>query len=144
VDLKSVKYAGLVEAVKSQRGKVVVVDVWADFCPPCKAAFPHLLELHQKYGTQGLTCLSVSVDLPEGKAGALKFLVGKNATIPNFWLDEPEEVWQNRWDINGPPLVFVFDRQGRRAGKFYTDPTRPAYTQEDIENLVKKLLQAKP
>jgi len=144
VELKSVKYGALVEAVKAQRGKVVVVDVWGDFCPPCKAAFPHLLELDKKYGSQGLTCISVAVDPPEGKGGALKFLEKLNATIPNYWLDEHESVWQNRWDINGPPLVFVFDRQGRRAGKFYSGPTNEPYTHEDIEKLVTKLLQAKP
>ncbi len=142
VELKIVKYAGLVEAVKAQRGKVVVVDVWADWCPNCKIAFPHLVELHRKHASEGLVCVSVTLDTPDKQNVALDFLQKKNATFPNYLLDEPQGVWQSRWDIVGPPLIFVFDRQGRRAGKFNDDGNHP-YTHEDIEKLVLQLLPIK-
>jgi hypothetical protein len=98
--------------------------------------------MHQKYRDKGLVCMSVSLDEAPGKQDALKFLIEKKATLTNFWLDEDGEVWQNRFNVIAPPLIYVFNKEGRRAAKFYS-PDKP-YTHEDVENLVNKLLQAKP
>src|ERR1051325_927484 len=76
VELKAARYGDIGKAIRGHRGKVVVVDIWADFCAPCKQAFPHLVEMHHKYGKEGLVCVSVTVD-PDLTAGALKFLKGK-------------------------------------------------------------------
>jgi hypothetical protein len=100
--------------------------------------------MHRKYGSQGVVCLSVSVDQPTMRDKALGFLKEQQADFPNYWLNEEAPVWQERFNINGPPAVFVFDRDGRRAGKFDTsDPDKP-YTYADVEALVKELLKAKP
>lgn len=97
--------------------------------------------MHQKYGKDGLVCMSVTVDDKEEMKAALSFLQKVNATFPNFLLNEDVEVWQTRWNINGPPAVFVFDRAGRRAAKFDTsDPDKP-YGHEDVEKVVRQLLQ---
>lgn len=142
VELQAVKYDALKAAVRARHGKVVVVDIWADFCIPCKKAFPHLLDLQRRYEKDGLVCLSLTVDPADKRAGALKFLQKENATIANYWLDEKEAVWQDRFDIGGPPAVFVFDRQGRRAAKFDSnDPDKP-FDHTDVEKLVRQLLAA--
>ena len=80
VELKDVKYSGLIEAVKAQRGKVVLVDVWATFCPPCMKNYPHVLKLQQELAAKGLVCISVSVDLPNKKNAAQEFLQKQNST----------------------------------------------------------------
>jgi thiol-disulfide isomerase/thioredoxin len=54
VQLQIVKRKGLDEELKKLRGQVVVLDVWADFCRPCKQEFPHLVALHKKYAGKGL------------------------------------------------------------------------------------------
>lgn len=148
VELKSVKYRELIEAVKSQRGKVVAVDVWATWCPPCMQHFPHLVGLHRKYKDQGLVCMSVSLDLmlypQDGKQRSEKFLTEKQATFPNFLLEGADAVLDEKWRTGGPPLWFVFDRQGRRAGKFTSDDAANPLDYEEIDQLVLKLLQAKP
>ena len=43
-------------------GKVVLVDFWASWCGPCKASFPALNRLHEKYGAKGLVIIGVGVD----------------------------------------------------------------------------------
>jgi thiol-disulfide isomerase/thioredoxin len=144
VDLRVVKYDALTDAIKAQKGKVVVVDVWADFCPPCKKEFPNLVALHQRYAKDGLVCISVAVDAPKRRDDALKFLTKTNATFANFLIDEKPEVWQDKWKINGPPAVFVFGRDGKRAGKFDSNDPDQHYTYEDIEKLVKDLLRDNP
>ncbi|HWG48030.1 MAG TPA: TlpA disulfide reductase family protein [Gemmataceae bacterium] len=140
IELKAVKYADLGNAVRAQRGKVVVIDVWANFCIPCKREFHNLVELHRQYADKGLVCMSVSLDQPERKDAALKFLKKANAAFSNFWLDEKATVWQERWKITGPPAVFVFDRQGKRAGKFDSENEDKPWSYEDVKTLIQKLL----
>jgi len=144
VTLETVKYPDLCKAVRAQRGKVVVVDVWADFCVPCKREFPHLVALHEKYAGAGLVCMSVAVDEVKQQPAALAFLRKQQAAFANYLLDEEFGYWQDKFDINGPPAVFVFDRANRRAGKFdYTDPNKQ-FTYADVEKLVQQLLRDEP
>jgi hypothetical protein len=95
--------------------------------------------------------MSVSLHKLHNKDGALKFLNKAGSELANFLLDEKEEVWQTRWDTQGIPLYFVFDRAGRRAGKFCQankkskeDESYPDFSHEEIEKLVTELLKAKP
>src|SRR5438874_7926801 len=53
VKLEVVKWPGLEKVIASYKGKVVVIDIWADFCIPCKKEFPHFVELHRKYAKDG-------------------------------------------------------------------------------------------
>lgn len=146
--LKTVDYRNLVEEVKSQRGKVVAVDVWATWCPPCMKNFPHLVGLHQKYKDQGLVCVSVSLDLSvypqDGKMRSEKFLTEKKATFPNYLLEDPIKVLEENWKTSGPPVWFVFDRQGRRVGKFTSDDQDRPIDYDAIDKLLVQLLQSKP
>src|SRR4051812_28946432 len=87
-----VKYDGLKEAVLRQRGKVVVVDFWADTCIPCKRNMPHLVELANEYRDKGLAVITVSIDQvkedPDVKERLEKFLTRiKATTFTNLLLD---------------------------------------------------------
>ena len=113
IDVKVVKYDGLVDIVNQYRGKVIVVDFWAHWCDPCKAEFPHLVALHEKFAGQGLVAISVSFDEPKDKAKVLKFLQEKKATFTNVILDESQDIWLPKFHIYGPPAVFVFNREGK-------------------------------
>lgn len=144
VDLKAVKYADLGKAIRDLKGKVVVVDIWATWCVPCKREFPHLVALHDKYAADGLVCVSVSADPAAKRDKALEFLTARKASFPNYLLDEEMTFAFDRWDIKGIPAVFVFRRDGKRAAKFSNDdPDKPFGYEKDIEPLVRTLLAAK-
>jgi thiol-disulfide isomerase/thioredoxin len=143
VKLAAVTYDQLAEAVRSLRGKVVVVDAWATYCVPCMKEFPNLVRLERTYAQDGLVCISVSVDSPKRQDAALKFLQRQKAAFANYLLTEDPPVWPDRWNVKGVPVVFVFDREGRRAAKFDNDEPHQ-FTYEDVEALVKKLLAAQP
>ncbi|HTU19700.1 MAG TPA: TlpA disulfide reductase family protein, partial [Gemmataceae bacterium] len=64
---RPITYADLGKLVRSQRGKVIVVDFWSLDCIPCMREFPHLVELHKKYSAQGLAAMSVSLDNGDDK-----------------------------------------------------------------------------
>jgi thiol-disulfide isomerase/thioredoxin len=141
VNLEVVKYAQLVDAVHAQRGKVVVLDVWGTFCAPCKKEFPKLVELHRRFAQAGLVCMSVSVDEVGARARALQFLQSQGATFANYLLDEDAALWQQRWRLESVPVVFVFDRAGRRAGKFASDDPNRQFTYEEVIRLVEDLMR---
>src|SRR5579863_6480737 len=113
VQLRVVKYDGLCDAINGLKGQVVVVDIWANWCHPCKAVFPHLVELHEKYAKDGLKAVSVSLDFPPDTAEVVKFLQSHRAHFANYLLDVDQETWQQKFHTYGPPLVFVFGRDGK-------------------------------
>ena len=121
VRLDTVRYADLAAEVKGLHGKVVLVDVWGSFCAPCKEKFPAVVALHGKYVGRGLAVVSVSVDSPDdadARAAARDFLVRQKATFRNVILSDTAEVWQAKWKIDGPPLLFLFDKAGRLTGRW--------------------------
>lgn len=115
-----VKYDGLGQAVLQNRGKVVLVDFWGDFCFPCKKAFPHMVDLHRKHAAEGLAVIAVAVDplddpieRKEVLQRQLEFLRKQGADFTNLALDESPNLWQEKLGIKAVPALFVFDRQGR-------------------------------
>src|SRR6267378_8449515 len=105
----------LLNRLQKQRGKVVILDLWASWCAPCRMTFPHLVEMHNKYADRGVVCMSVSVDEPEDKGKALQFLQSQNATFANYLLDDGP-AGMHYFGVNGIPAVFVYDRDGKKSG----------------------------
>jgi thiol-disulfide isomerase/thioredoxin len=141
VELKPIKYDALIDLVKQNQGKVVVVDFWADFCIPCKREFPNLVRMARQYKDQGLVAVSVALDDPadeKAKARALKFLQAQRAAFTNVLLDEQPEVWQKKLDVDGPPVVYVFSRTGRLEKKFTGE-----VNYREVEELAVRLLKEK-
>jgi hypothetical protein len=69
--------------------------------------------MHKKYAKDGLVALSVSVDDPADmpvRERALTFLRKQKAAFTNVLLDEKPEVFQTKLKIDGPPCVYIFDR----------------------------------
>jgi peroxiredoxin len=99
--------------------------------------------MHQKYAAEGVVCISVSVDALKDQEKTLKFLTAQKANFQNFLLDEKWELWQDRWNLDGgPPITFVFDREGRRVSKFFND-AKNQYEFEDVDKVVQELLKSK-
>jgi thiol-disulfide isomerase/thioredoxin len=140
IHVDKIRYADLGKLVRSHVGKIVVVDFWADFCIPCKREFPHLVALHNKYKNDGVVAISVALDNPADMAAReriIAFLEKQQAGgLTNLQLDEPSDLWQQKLSIDGPPCVFVFNREGRIAGKW---DDKVDY--EEIEKRVAELLK---
>ncbi|HEV8061613.1 MAG TPA: TlpA disulfide reductase family protein [Gemmataceae bacterium] len=143
VTLKPIKYQQLIDAVKAQKGNVVVVDVWATYCAPCKKEFPSFVKLHERRAKDGVVCISVCVDSKDLQGEALKYLKKQNATSTNYWLDEEPDLWAGKWKVKkGVPLAFVFDRQGKIAKKFDNENDKAdPFTYDDVNKVVDGLLK---
>ena len=68
-------------------GKVVILDFWATWCPPCKAEIPGFVELQKKYGDKGLVIVGVSLD-EKGPAVVKPFMQQFGVNYPIVMGDE--------------------------------------------------------
>jgi cytochrome c biogenesis protein CcmG/thiol:disulfide interchange protein DsbE len=92
------------------RGKVVLLNFWATWCPPCKAEMPDLDALHRAYGeTQGLVVLGVNLQEPVDTVAP--FVRDRNLSFP-ILLDTDGRVTSDLFHVRPLPTTFIIDRQG--------------------------------
>jgi cytochrome c biogenesis protein CcmG, thiol:disulfide interchange protein DsbE len=93
------------------KGKVVLVNVWASWCEPCRDELPLLQRTHERLTSQGGTVLGIDVkeDSGAGLAAAREF----GLTYPN--LRDPDGAYVRDFGQTGYPETYVLDRRGRVA-----------------------------
>jgi peroxiredoxin len=92
------------------RGRVVVLNVWATWCLPCREEIPQLEALHRQVAADSVTLIGVSVDAPGSGAEVQEFMTAQGMSYP-VWLD-PEHQFSLAFLTMGVPETFVIDRQG--------------------------------
>jgi peroxiredoxin len=95
-------------ALKDLRGKVVLVNFWATWCPPCRKEMPDLQSLYKKYKDKGLVILAVS---DEESAKVKPFVAEQDVKYP-ILLDPGKKVGE-LFQVQGIPRTFVYDRSGK-------------------------------
>ena len=98
-------------------GKVVLVEFWATWCPPCRGTLGWLGELKKRFGDR-LTVLAIAVESEEPNVRKLTETLGLPLTCA---MGSPE-IARAFGDISAVPTLFLFDRTGRTAGAFYGAP----------------------
>jgi len=109
--------AGRPATLADYRGKVVLVNVWATWCGPCRVEMPSMQRLYQKLAGTDFRIAAVSVDgdlfHPEGsqdRAGILAFAKGMGLTFDI--LHDPSGAIRNNYQTTGVPESFLVDRDG--------------------------------
>ncbi len=97
------------------RGKVVFLNLWATWCPPCIAEMPSIEALHRRFRDQGLVVLAVSAD-SNGAAAVAPVVEELGITFPV--LLDPEGTLPPRYGVTGYPETFVIGRDGRVVEHF--------------------------
>jgi thiol-disulfide isomerase/thioredoxin len=97
------------------RGKVVLVNLWATWCVPCREEMPALDRLQASRGGQDFTVLAVAQDRA-GRAKVEKFLADIKATRLSPYLDTSMKSGR-AWGVYGLPTTILIDRQGREVGR---------------------------
>jgi peroxiredoxin len=95
------------------RGKVVLVNFWATWCPPCRKELPSMERLWRQFKDAGLVVLGVNV----GETGDEVFAFSNGLETPLTFpllLDEDSRVAQS-WPVTGLPTTYLVDKQGRIA-----------------------------
>jgi cytochrome c biogenesis protein CcmG, thiol:disulfide interchange protein DsbE len=103
----------------SFRGDVVLLNIWATWCPPCVREMPALQRLHEELEPQGLRIIAVSVDAVAGALGAFGQPGGDVAEFRDDFgitftvLHDPSGRIQSLYQVNGLPTTYLIDRDGR-------------------------------
>ncbi len=95
-------------ALKDLKGKVVLVNFWATWCPPCRKEMPDLNGLYKTFEKKGLVVLSISDENPEK---VLPYV--KEHPVEYPILLDPGDVTEKAYHIEGIPKSFVYDRDGK-------------------------------
>ena len=110
---------GKTSTLKELRGKVVVVNFWATWCPPCRKEMPDLETLYKQFKDQGLVILAIS---DEDGSKVRPFVAEQKVTYPI--LLDPERKVNELFQIEGIPKTFVYDRSGKLVAQSIDMRTR--------------------
>jgi peroxiredoxin len=110
--------------LRDLKGKVVLVNFWATWCPPCRKEMPDLQALYDKYKDQGFVVLSIS---DEEAAKVSPFITERNISYPVL-LDPGRKV-NDAFVVEGIPKSFVYDREGKLVAQSIDMRTRSQFQQ---------------
>jgi thiol-disulfide isomerase/thioredoxin len=93
--------------------KVVLIDFWATWCEPCKAAMPHLEEIYQDYKDKGLAAAVITIDV---KNSTLERMI--KADVEHLGVSYPipwdfESKVKNSYGIGAIPVTYLVDKEGK-------------------------------
>ncbi len=114
VELTARTRTGAPFALSSLRGRVVVLDFWAPWCVPCRASFPFLDRLREKYAAESLAVVGLTLEESEEAIDA--FLEAVPVRFPV--VSDPTGRAGEALGVVAMPTTFLLDREGRVAGRF--------------------------
>lgn len=115
-DFKVADVSGQPISVAGDKGKLLLVDFWATWCPPCRMEMPNVIAAYQKYHSKGFDIIGVSLD--HDKAPLLSYLKDQKITWPQYY---DGQGWSNKlavkYGIQAIPANFLLDANGKIIGK---------------------------
>lgn len=95
-------------SLKQYRGSIVVMNLWASWCPPCRAEMPDLQKLADSYGPRGVAVIGINEGESPQRARAFAGSLGIRFPI---WLDSAEQ-YGRTYTALGLPTTVIVDRRG--------------------------------
>jgi thiol-disulfide isomerase/thioredoxin len=130
--------AGQNISLASYQGKVLIVDIWGTWCPPCRAEIPSFVKLQTEYGPQGLQIVGLNYennpDEAAAKEGVQKFMQDNGMNYPCAL--GTEEIQRQVPNFEGFPTTLFIDRSGKVRAKVVG-----AHDYAFLEAIVKILLE---
>jgi peroxiredoxin len=108
--------------LKSLRGKVVLVNFWATWCPPCRREIPDLDALYKRFRDQGLVILAIT----DEEASIVRPFISQQKVSYPVLLDPGQKV-KELFRVDGIPKSFVYDREERLVGQAIDRPTMQGF-----------------
>jgi cytochrome c biogenesis protein CcmG, thiol:disulfide interchange protein DsbE len=103
-------HTGAIRTLADYRGQVVLLNVWATWCEPCKVEMPSMEELYRVYGPRGVHIVAVSIDNTAGEDSIRTY--AKNLGLTFEILHDPTHAIERAYQTTGYPESFVIDRGG--------------------------------
>jgi thiol-disulfide isomerase/thioredoxin len=96
------------------KGKPVLIDFWATWCPPCREAIPALVRLHKAYGGKGLVVLGISLD--QGGWDSVRQFVQDNGI--GYAVLKGNDAVQDAYQVRTIPMVVLLNKEGRIVKRY--------------------------
>lgn len=94
--------------LQSYKGRVVYLDFWASWCPPCLKSFPWMNEMQNRYGKKGLKVIAVNMD--QDRQAAKDFLSKQPADFHILY--DPKGKIAEQYNVQAMPSAYFIDKQG--------------------------------
>jgi len=98
------------KGIRDYEGKVVLLNIWATWCPPCRREMPSIERLYEAYGSKGLHIVAVSIDDAATDAAIRAYADTVGATFEI--LHDPTHDIEREYQTTGYPETFVIDSDG--------------------------------
>lgn len=108
-EYKSITGKDLQDILKSKEGKVVLVNFFATWCPPCRKEVPELVELYKLYKDKNVEIIGISID--ENGSEAVAPFAEKTNINYSLYLTTPD--LNNLYKVDAVPTTFLFDKKGK-------------------------------
>ncbi len=137
---------GTTHTLSDYKGKVVFLNFWATWCPPCREEMPHIEELYNMYNQNSDDVVILGVANPKSKAyphnqdiekdKIIAFLADNNYTFPTVF-DETGEIF-SQYHISAFPTTFMIDQEGNVYGY-----AAGMLTKDMMKNIIQQTLDSK-
>ncbi|MEW6102946.1 MAG: TlpA disulfide reductase family protein [bacterium] len=114
-------------------GKVIILDFWATWCPPCRMEIPDFIQLYSQYKDKGLLIIGLSLDESPDNVRQFKEKMGINYPI----VMGNQKVTEDFGGIRGIPTTFIIDREGNIETKIVGYRSKEVFEKE-IDSLLKE------
>lgn len=133
-DFSLTDYKGNQHRLEDYRGKVVLINFWASWCPPCIHEMPELQRLKQHFHDQPFEIVTINVG--EKKYKVRKFSKLINLKLPVL-LDTKSKTY-NQWGVKTLPTSFLLDTDGNII---YKVRGNPGWAQQETRNIISDMIQ---
>lgn len=126
---------GKMHRLSDYRGKVVLVNFWATWCPPCRREMPSMERLSQRLKDQGFVILAVNQQEDPDKVFVFTSQLKPEPTFALLF--DRNSAVANAWGVKGLPATFIVDKQGRVA---YRAMGGREFDHPEIAQVIQRLL----
>jgi cytochrome c biogenesis protein CcmG/thiol:disulfide interchange protein DsbE len=107
------------KTLSDYRGQVVLLNIWATWCGPCKQEMPSMERVHQRLRNEGLAVVAVSIDAPGMEPAIREFVREYGLTFDVLY--DRTELFRNVYRYTGVPETYIIDREGIIRRKWIGD-----------------------
>ncbi|MDR4507925.1 MAG: TlpA family protein disulfide reductase [Candidatus Brocadiaceae bacterium] len=130
---RTIKLNELNTLLESNKGKVVILDLWATWCPPCRKEIPGFISLYKKYKDKGLEIIGVSFD-ENGPEVVPPFMKAMGINYP-IYLGGGDIA--RKYELHAYPTTIVYGKDGKAASKHVGYASEEEF-EDELRELLKK------